>query len=266
MIRFACAEDHAAVRDLWELCFPDEGGFNPYFFLHWFDARRTLVLTEGDTLCAMVQMLPYRLETASGERDVTYIYGACTHPAHRRKGYMAQLLEHSFALDRAAGRAASVLIPAEQWLFEFYRPFGYAPFFYVSRREIVHTAAGDAPRRLSAADIPHLAALYARLAPACRIRRDMAYWTEQIALFDALGAGVYGWSDENGELAAYAFCWADDAQEAVGMTPAREQGLLAALGQGKMVYTAYGQEQALGCIKWHEDGQDSCGYMNLMLN
>ena len=34
---------------------------------------------------------------------ITYIYGACTDPAHRRKGHMARLLEHSFALDRAAG-------------------------------------------------------------------------------------------------------------------------------------------------------------------
>ncbi|MFR4261321.1 MAG: GNAT family N-acetyltransferase [Butyricicoccaceae bacterium] len=31
---------------------------------------------------------------------MTYIYGACTDPAHRRKGYMARLLERSFELDR----------------------------------------------------------------------------------------------------------------------------------------------------------------------
>ena len=266
MIRFACAADIPAVRALWEQCFPDEGGFNPYFFSQFFDVRRTLVLTEGDTLCAMVQMLPYRLESAAGEREATYIYGACTHPAHRRKGYMARLLEHSFALDRAAGRAASMLIPAEEWLFDFYRPFGYAPFFRVSRREIVRAAAGDAPRRLSAADIPQMAALYARLAPACRVARDAAYWEGQLALFDALGAGAFGWFAENGALAAYAFCWADNAQEALGMTPAREQGLLAALGADKLVYTTYGQEHALGCIKWYADGQESCGYMNLMLN
>ena len=266
MIRFARETDIPAVRELWEQCFPDEGGFNPYFFSYFFDVQRTLLLTEGDTLCAMVQMLPYRLETAAGEREVTYIYGACTHPAHRRKGHMARLLEHSFALDRAAGRAASMLIPAEKWLFDFYRPFGYEPFFHVSRHEIVQSGVGDAPRRLSAADVPQMAALYAKLTPACRVLRDEAYWNGQLALFDALGVGVFGWFDESGMLAAYAFCWADHAQETLGMTPAREQGLLRALGLDRMVYTTYGQEHALGCIKWHEDGQASCGYMNLMLN
>ena len=68
---------------------------------------------------AMVQMLPYRMTVGGVSREVTYIYGACTDPAHRRKGYMARLLERSFELDREAGRIASVLIPAEKWLFDF---------------------------------------------------------------------------------------------------------------------------------------------------
>ena len=58
---------------------------------------------EGETLVAMVQMLPYRMTVDGLSREATYIYGACTDPAHRRKGYMARLLERSFELDRQAG-------------------------------------------------------------------------------------------------------------------------------------------------------------------
>ena len=36
-------------------------------------------------------------------------------------------------------------------------------------------------------------------------------------------------------MTAYAFCWADNAQEALGLTATQEQGLLEILGQG----TAY---------------------------
>ena len=265
MIRFAGPEDAGAVRALWERCFPDEGGFNPYFFAHFFDIGKTLLSVEGSTLCAMVQMLPYRLDCGGDVCEATYIYGACTHPDHRRQGHMARLLEHSFALDRAAGRAASTLIPAEEWLFGFYRPFGYEPFFRIAHREIVKKTRGIVPQRLSEQDIPQLAALYDRLAAPCRIARGPSYWAGQIALFDALGRGVYGWR-EDGRLAAYAFCWEDTAQEAFGMTPEREQGLLEVLRKDAFTYTACGRETALGCIKWHVSRAVSCGYMNLMLN
>ena len=181
------------------------------------------------------------------------------------KGIDLSILEHSFALDRAAGRTASTLIPAEEWLFGFYRPFGYEPFFRIARHEIVKKTRGSVPQRLSEQDIPQLAALYDRLAAPCRIARSPSCWAGQIALFDALGKGVYGWR-EAGKLAAYAFCWEDTAQEAFGMTPEREQGLLEVLRKDAFTYTACGRETALGCIKWHVPRAVSCGYMNLMLN
>ena len=266
MIRFAGPADTERIRALWEVCFPDEGGFNDWFFAHYFDPARTLLSCEGDMLCAMVQMLPYQLTENGRQAEITYIYGACTDPAHRRQGHMARLLEHSFALDRQAGRAASALIPAEPWLFDFYRPFGYEPFFRIGKRTLTREGEGDTPRRLCEQDIPQLAALYARLTPVCCIARDEAYWRGQLALFDALGAGVFGWFAGDA-LTAYAFCWADNAQEALGLTEAQEQGLLQALGRDTLDVTEPGEQTALGCIKWHEEGQHTpFGYMNLMFN
>ncbi len=266
MIRFAGPQDAADIRRLWEVCFPDEGGFNDYFFAHHFDITNTLLSVEDGELCAMVQMLPYRLTLAGGARELTYIYGACTDPAHRRKGHMARLLEHSFALDRAAGRVASALIPAEPWLFDFYKPFGYEPFFFIEKQEITREGDGILPRRLTQADIPQLAALYEAHTAPCRIVRDAAYWQAQIAMFDALAKGVYGWFDGE-KLSACAFCWEDNAQEALGMTPAQAQGLLSVLGRDRLAVVTAGQGAALGCIKWHEKGQDApFGYMNLMFN
>ena len=118
----------------------------------------------------------------------------------------------------------------------FTGPSAIEPFFHVERRELRGRGAAIAPRRLTRADIPQLAALYDALTPACRIARDEAYWRGQLALFDALGAGAYGWFA--GEtLTAYAFCWADNAQEALGLTEAQEQGLLQALGRDTLAVT-----------------------------
>lgn len=265
MIRRAQPQDVPRIRQLWETCFPDEGGFNDYFFAHFFDCGTVLLSEEQGTLCAMVQMLPYRLLTGGEQKEITYIYGACTDPMYRRKGHMARLLEASFAMDREQGKAASALIPAEPWLFDFYRPFGYVPFFDVEKRNIARTADGEVPRRLTQADVPQIAALYDCLAPDCRIVRAETYWRAQLDMFDALGAGVFGWFAGD-MLAAYAFCWTDNVQEAFGLTPAREQGLLTALGLEQCTVTGCGAQTALGCIKWYEEREDARGYMNLMLN
>ena len=150
MIRFAEQRDLPAIYSLWETCFPDEGGFNGYFFSHLYEPQHTLLLMQKNTLCAMLQMLPYTLSVNGEPRKITYIYGVCTHPSHRRRGYAAELLERSFALDKEKNRAASILIPAEKWLFEFYRPFGYTETFYLSRRSLTRTAGEcELPRRLS---------------------------------------------------------------------------------------------------------------------
>ena len=266
MIRFAEQSDLPAIRSLWETCFPDEGGFNDYFFSHLYEPQHTLLLTQENTLCAMLQMLPYTLSINGKPHEITYIYGVCTHPAHRRHGYAAELLERSFVLDKERKRPVSILIPAEKWLFEFYRPFGYTEAFYLSRRTLTQTAGeSEPPRRLSVSDISQLNALYEASCPSLHIVRSREEWERQIAMFDALGAGVYGWFDGD-TLTAYAFCWEDNAQEAIGLTANRERGLLNALGRETLSVTGPGSETVLGVARWHDAPCTGNGYINLMLN
>lgn len=267
MIRSAVQSDTEAVRKLWEICFPDEGGFNDYFFAHIYQPQHTLLLTQGGALCAMLQMLPYTLSVSGEYAPCTYIYGVCTHPEHRRCGYAAELLEYSFTLDRKVGRAASILIPAEKWLFEFYRPFGYNEAFFVSRQTLSLSAGEyEVPRRLTDADIPQLNALYEAAASLVHIVRDAAEWSRQIAMFDTLGVGVYGWF-EGERLVSYAFCWEDNAQEAIGLTGRQGRGLLKTLSRESLTITVPGSETALGVAKWYDNrAAETAGYMNLMFN
>ncbi len=266
MIRFAEPNDLTEIRLLWETCFPDGGGFNEYFFRHVFNINYTLVAEVGDKICAMLQMLPYKLRAGESEGEITYIYGACTSPDFRRQGHIKRLLERSFEIDRQKGRIASSLIPQEEWLFGFYRQFGYEPFFRVSH-ETFASRAGDCemPRRLATSDIPHLQACYRDSMPLCYVERDVKEWQRQINLFNTLGKGAYGWFTE-GRISAYAFCWEDNAQEASGMTEGQKQGLLREMGKDAFSYTTCGIGQSLGCIKWHQSEESDWGYMNLMYN
>ena len=61
MIRLAEAADMPEIRALWEVCFPDDTGFNAYYFQHTFSLDATAVSVQEGRIAAMVQMLPYTL-------------------------------------------------------------------------------------------------------------------------------------------------------------------------------------------------------------
>ncbi len=275
MIRLAQPNDFAEIRLLWEECFPDESGFNDYFFAHVFRLQDTVLLFDAGTLCAMLQMMPYTLRLGAKIVPVTYIYGACTAIQARKKGYMAQLLHWSFAQDAAQHRKASILIPQEPWLFDFYQRYGYQAAFFTKEYTCTPSAQQDtAVRRCSATDIPALQQLYQSVTAEkpLVLQRSTAQWQAQLDMFEALGAGVYAlFADE--EIQAYAFLWEDAqevwAQEWMAVSKTAEQHFSSALAaqfpQKTLRYTTLGGQKPLGCIKIYDAyDMNLDGYFNLL--
>ena len=275
MIRSAREGDRDAVLALWNCCFPDESGFNDYFFSHIFDLKTVLLYELDGHIAAMTQMLPHRM---SGGEVYTYIYGACTHPEYRRRHLMSELLLCSFALDRVLMRAGSILIPAEPWLFDFYAQFGYQPAFPLRTTVWEGKGKSGTLSMLSEADIPKMNALYVSMLStyAGHLVRMDAEWRRQLRLFDALGCGCVGvWSDAH-TLDGYAFLWKPEdgavyAQEVCARDAACRERLLAAAAAQCGVSRVRVSEPAvdgpaLGCMKRYDGGQPPCVYMNLMLN
>lgn len=278
MIRLARPDDLPDIRTLWDCCFPDDSGFNPYYFDHLFSLHDTLLYEQDGQIAAMVQMLPYTLRVGQETFPVTYIYGACTHPEFRRQHLMSQLLSASFDLDQQRNRIASMLIPQEAWLFDFYRPFGYLPQFSIqTHTEQVIPAASTCLRALTAGDLDVCQALYNAQTASCdmTVVRSAAQWQNQLTLFQTLGAGAYGWEQE-GVLAGYAFVWQEEsgiwAQECICADSVDQKAFLAALAhqtghtQVRFSCPADRSGTALGCIKFYTPQPSMHGYMNLMLN
>lgn len=273
MIRFASKEDTQAVRTLWDRCFPGDEQFTDWYFCNKYDPEVTLLDIENGDLCAMVQMLPYQLRDKRGIRPVTYIYGAATAPEYRKQGRMERLLQYSYELDKKAGRAASVLIPQEEWLFGMYaKPaFGFETAFYVNTVTVQKNAAASDIniRRLTVSDIPAMQELYPDQG-LCLLRTERD-WRDQLALFDAVGMGVYG-CECDGKLTAYACIWPDGAnklwaQEICGEdTCALAQALLEYHHCDEICLTVRGEGQKLGCIHYHDDTPVQKGYFNLLFN
>lgn len=277
MIRFATPSDLAEIRALWDICFPDESGFNPYYFSELFCVDNTLLYLEHGRLAAMVQMLPYQLRQGAQTSAVTYIYGACTHPDFRRCHLMSKLLAASFDLDRQQGRAASILIPQEEWLFDFYAPFGYVPAFFAQTKTIqVSPQAHCGLRALCADDLAACDALYTAQTVNydMSVTRTPAQWQQQLHLFQALGLGAFAWAPD-GIFQGYAFVWQEPdglwAQELLCRESEQAEPFCRALAAhadcNTLRLTAPGEnEKPLGCIKYYQSQPSLHGYMNLMFN
>lgn len=282
MIRFANTADKQEIVALWNICFPDDSGFNQYFFENLFDLRNVLLFQMDGRIAAMTQMIPYQMRNSAGKDEVfTYIYGACTHPEFRRRHLMSQLLEHSFQLDRSLGRAGSILIPAEPWLFDFYAQFDYQPTFLLSTETTeTFTSDSDIPQlsMLSNSHIRQLNNLYesAFQPTEGHLARSQQVWKQQIEMFHAIGFGCVGLWGASGELCAYAFVWKPEngqvyAQELIARDDRSRDCMLRAIqaktGAAQVKYSGPGETgQPLGCMKRYDDTVLTHAYMNLMLN
>jgi len=117
------------VRDLWNLCFGDNEAFTDLYFSKRYNEEVNLSIQEEGKVISALQLLPYPM-TFCGEIIPTgYISGACTHPDYREKGAMKRLLLKSFHRMQENDVLLTTLIPAEEWLFDYYSKMGYISVF-----------------------------------------------------------------------------------------------------------------------------------------
>ena len=124
------------VKALWKLCFEDSEEFIEMYFRLRYKNEVNVAIQSGDEVISALQMLPYPMTFCGEMVQTSYISGACTHPDFRSKGVMRELLSQSFARMLRNGIHFSTLIPAEPWLFDYYKRMGYASVFQYSVKEI----------------------------------------------------------------------------------------------------------------------------------
>lgn len=131
MIRFARTEDIGDIKKMWKLSFSDSDKSATFYFSRLFRPDQTLLLEVAGVVASSMQIMPYTLKLGDRRVKAGYIYGAMTHPEHRRKGYMGKLLQAAFEEMDRMGMEVSFLIPQNERLFGFYSSFGYKPAFPV---------------------------------------------------------------------------------------------------------------------------------------
>jgi predicted acetyltransferase len=257
MVEFATSADNREIRELWDACFPEEPEFNNWFFDNKFDVSKCLVLREDGIIKAMAQLLPYEIAELG---EVSYIYGAATHPGYRRLGLMRRLLEQSFEIDKANGRVASILIPASKSLFDFYERLGYKTCFYIGRNDVKNIDVSEySVIKANVSDIPFMDRLYTLSVGEKHIIRSQAYWAEQIKMFCELGGSVYILIKADKPI-GYGFVTDGFIQEGFG-----DVQVLANLA-GVKKYVSCGTDTPIGMACSYTDNFPKNMYLNLMFN
>ena len=136
--RLAKKEDLKQLKIMWKLCFGDTDQFIDFYFQNRDWAAEVAVLAVDDELVSMLTMMPVKMMGENGDtNDASMLYGVATHPDHQKKGYAEKLMEFADQYLLLMGVVVTVLVPAGEELFAFYRKRGYETRF--SLREAVLT-------------------------------------------------------------------------------------------------------------------------------
>jgi len=120
------------IKVLWKLCFEDTEDFIDLYFEKRYNDNINMATFHNDIAVSALQMISYDMTFYGEIIPTSYISGACTHPEYRNKGVMKSLLNDTLKRMYDEGILLSTLIPAEDWLFGYYKRFGYEPVFNYS--------------------------------------------------------------------------------------------------------------------------------------
>lgn len=119
-----------AARTLWKLVFVDSDAFIDSYFSQVYRDEDTLIIDSPEGALSQVQVPRMHLADAGSLLPVGYVTGVSTRPEARGRGLMRELMHSTLRLEQQRGDVLSVLIPAEEWLYDYYqRVGGYVPYF-----------------------------------------------------------------------------------------------------------------------------------------
>lgn len=122
-LKFCKAEKQhiAQLKELWALCFDEKQSALNLFFERNFDNMSAYVVFDNNKAVSALYLIDC---TLNGQKS-HYLCGASTSPEYRGLGIMGQLIEYALCDAKKHGDVYSLLLPATDSLYSFYKKFGY---------------------------------------------------------------------------------------------------------------------------------------------
>ncbi|MFI3293172.1 MAG: GNAT family N-acetyltransferase [Rikenellaceae bacterium] len=138
----------AQCKRLWREVFGDEDSFMDHFLQKHFSHENMLYITDSENrYIAMLHIIPMMCD----EGRIAYIYGVATHSECRGRGYASMLMNAAMDKIKSDGYIATVLIPSEEWLVDYYARFGFSKGAHItfSSTDNFDFGSGDTSKDLS---------------------------------------------------------------------------------------------------------------------
>lgn len=133
-------------KEIWKVCFGDPDKYIDFYFANRYKEQETLLLLHNGTIAAMLTMLPVKTVTPEKRMfNTAMLYAIATHPTEQNKGFSTRLMDYSNQFLMASDRVLSILVPAEEQLFDFYRQRGYQNGFYIREVPLTKTLIDNLP-------------------------------------------------------------------------------------------------------------------------
>lgn len=124
-------EEHIRTRKLWETIFrEDTSEFLDYYYSVKTAENEIYVIEDAGEIVSMLHLNPYQMRIGQQIYQTHYIVAVATDERYRRRGLMAQLLNHVLQVMEERGEPFTFLMPASEAI---YKPFGFE-FIYEQKR------------------------------------------------------------------------------------------------------------------------------------
>jgi ribosomal protein S18 acetylase RimI-like enzyme len=131
-IRLAQKGEISQQKEIWKLCFGDSEQYIDSYFAARYKEAETLLMLEEGKIISMLTMLPNKIAIPNSQGfSSTMLYAIATHPQYQHRGYASQLIDFAHQYLNKRENHITVLVPAEEQLFEYYRHLGYQDGFYI---------------------------------------------------------------------------------------------------------------------------------------
>lgn len=132
------------LKKLWRDSFGDSAEYVDMYFDRVYTDADAMALSIDGRVVSSLLLQPYALWFHGTELPIGYIAGASTRRQSRGKGFMGRLIFQSLTAAYCRGMAAVALIPAHDWLYDYYARFGFATVFFADaqRYTSLHAFAG----------------------------------------------------------------------------------------------------------------------------
>lgn len=138
-VRLAHKGEITRQKEIWKSCFGDEDRYIDFFYENRYEESETMVLLDKGEISAMLTMIPIQVVTPDQRTfPSAMLYAIATDPQRRNLGLATHLMDYSHKYLGLNGNFFSVLVPAGESLFDFYRKRNYHEGFYLRESLLAH--------------------------------------------------------------------------------------------------------------------------------